>query len=115
MKPSEPSLPARHTLLVPDRVFDGQEFLEGHAVLLDGGRIAAVEPISAFSGMQDREVLDGGLLAPGFIDVQVNGGGGRMFADCDRAAEVAAIAMTHRRQGTTSVVATRERITIHLP
>ena len=66
------------------RIFDGRLFHEAMAVVVDGKKILSIEPISSLSASIDRVGLDGGLLAPGFIDVQVNGGGGALLKDIDR-------------------------------
>ena len=50
--------------------------------------------------------LAGGTLAAGFIDLQVNGGGGVMFNDAPTAATIAAIGRAHRAFGTTGFLAT---------
>jgi N-acetylglucosamine-6-phosphate deacetylase len=53
-----------------------------------------------------RHDLEGGHLAPGFIDVQVNGGGGVMFNAAPTAQTIARIAGAHRRFGTVGFLAT---------
>ncbi len=90
--------------LIGPRVFDGQRLLPaGTGVALLGGKIAAVGAPPPDS----RTVrLDGGVLAPGFIDLQVNGGGGMLFNDAPTAEAAARIAAAHRRFGTTSLLAT---------
>ena len=52
------------------------------------------------------ENLDGMLLAPGFIDAQVNGGGGILFNDSPDAESIRAIGAAHRRFGTTGFLPT---------
>ena len=47
-----------------------------------------------------------GLIAPGFIDVQVNGGGGVLFNDERSVEGIAAIGAAHRRFGTTGFLPT---------
>jgi len=87
------------------RIFDGERLLEGHAVVIDGGRIGAVVPRRDLAaGMTAREVQ--GLLAPGFIDVQVNGGGGILFNDGPTVEAIARIGAVHRRFGTTGFLVT---------
>ena len=73
-------------------------------VLLRGARIEAL----AAEPPPGAEVVDlaGGLLLPGFIDVQVNGGGGVLFNDRPTAEGIAHIAATHRRFGTTGLLPT---------
>ncbi|GMM93858.1 N-acetylglucosamine-6-phosphate deacetylase [Qipengyuania sp. MTN3-11] len=50
--------------------------------------------------------LEGGYLVPGFIDTQVNGGGGVLFNDAPTVETIAAIADAHRRFGTTGLLPT---------
>ncbi len=57
-------------------VFDGEMLREGAAVVIAEGLIEAVCRHEELPGGMDRHHLDGDLVAPGFIDIQVNGGGG---------------------------------------
>jgi N-acetylglucosamine-6-phosphate deacetylase len=93
------------TALVGARVFDGDRLLDGRAVILDGARISAVVASSEIpAGVAVRRLS--GLLAPGFIDTQVNGGGGVLF-NAERTAEgIVAIAAAHRAFGTTGLLPT---------
>jgi N-acetylglucosamine-6-phosphate deacetylase len=87
-------------ILVEDR------FLDGHALLLEGGSIAAiVEPSQIPTGYARRN-LDGHIVAPGFIDTQVNGGGGILFNEAPTVEAIAAIGAAHRRFGTTGFLPT---------
>ena len=88
------------------RVFDGQSIREGLAVVIDGPRIVAVGPEHALAPDLDQRPLRGGLLAPGFIDVQVNGGGGALLNDNPTIDTVRRIAESHRRFGTTGMLPT---------
>ena len=54
----------------------------------------------------ERRVLNGGLLVPGFIDVQVNGGGGALLNDNPTIDTVRRIAESHRKFGTTGMLPT---------
>ena len=88
------------------RIFDGEEFRDGHAVVIDGSRITAVVPHSQIpSGIENRN-LGGGLLAPGFIDVQVNGGGGALLNGDPSVDTVRVIAAAHRKFGTVGLLPT---------
>lgn len=87
------------------RIFTGESFLENHAVVVDGERITAVLPRTAAGGLEIRD-LGGGILAPGFIDVQVNGGGGALLNDNPSVDTVRTIAASHRRFGTTGMLPT---------
>lgn len=91
--------------LLPDRVFLEGGPVAGLAVLIADGRIAAV--ISADEMPDDaRGVRLDGDLAAGFIDIQVNGGGGVLFNDTPTTDGIAAIAAAHRRFGTTGLLPT---------
>ena len=93
-------------VLVNARVFDGEVIREGLAVVLEGAGIAAlVSQDEAPDDARHRD-LDGGLLAPGFLDVQVNGGGGVLFNQSPSVEGIRAIGEAHRRFGTTGFLAT---------
>ena len=88
------------------RVFDGESIREGLAVVIDGPRIVDVGPEHALAPDLDQRPLRGGLLAPGFIDVQVNGGGGALLNDNPTIDTVRHIAESHRKFGTTGMLPT---------
>lgn len=92
------------TALVNGRVMLPSGLSDGVCVVIDGGEIVAVAP-SAPAGAETVD-LGGGLLLPGFIDTQVNGGGGRLFNDDPSVDTIAVIAATHRRYGTTGLLPT---------
>ena len=92
--------------LVNGRVMTDQGLEEGLAVRLSGGRIAAVGPAADVAADARVRDLQGGLLLPGFIDIQVNGGGGALFNDAPTAQTIAAIGRAHRRFGTTGFLPT---------
>jgi len=94
------------TLLVGARIFDGERFLDDHAVVLESGSIADVVPTASIPADSERETLEGGVLAPGFVDAQVNGGGGVLFNAQPDLNGVAVIAGTHREFGTTALLPT---------
>jgi N-acetylglucosamine-6-phosphate deacetylase len=82
-------------------------FVRDHVVLVERGRIEAVVP-EGDARCRDAERVDlgGGLLLPGFVDVQVNGGGGALFNESPDVDAVRTIARAHRRFGTTSLLPT---------
>ena len=90
------------TLLTGATPFDGIRLRPGMAVAIEDGRIAGLVPDPGTGG--DR--LAGGILAPGFIDLQVNGGGGVMLNDAPTPATMARIAQAHRAFGTTAILPT---------
>jgi N-acetylglucosamine-6-phosphate deacetylase len=95
------------TALTHARVLTDEGWRDDLAVVLDGGRIAALLP-PADPRLQDmpRQDLDGALLLPGFIDVQVNGGGGMLFNEAPTVATIRRIGAAHRRYGTTGFLPT---------
>jgi N-acetylglucosamine-6-phosphate deacetylase len=95
------------TALVNARLVGDDGIRSGAAVVLSGDRIAAVLPAhDPRVAAATRLDLEGGLLAPGFIDVQVNGGGGVLLNNTPTAEGVRAIARAHRRFGTTGLLPT---------
>jgi N-acetylglucosamine-6-phosphate deacetylase len=88
------------------RVFTGERFLEDHTVLLDGDRILDVLPAASVPAEFCRHDLGGGVLAPGFLDAQVNGGGGVLFNEQRTAQGATAIALAHARHGSTGLLPT---------
>jgi N-acetylglucosamine-6-phosphate deacetylase len=95
------------TALVNGRCITGGALVSGHTVLLSGGRIEAlVEPRDARCAGAAVVDLEGRILLPGFIDVQVNGGGGVLFNDDPSPGSIRAIGAAHRHFGTTGFLPT---------
>ena len=92
------------TAFIGARIFDGM-VLHDDAVLLTDG--AAVTGLAA-SVPSGAEVIDlaGGILSPGLIDLQVNGGGGLMVDGHTAPQTLRAICLTHARLGTTGLLPT---------
>jgi N-acetylglucosamine-6-phosphate deacetylase len=87
-------------------LLDGR-LVDNRAVLLEDDRIAAiVEPSDPRCRGAQSHDLAGALLLPGFIDVQVNGGGGVLFNDAPTVESIRAIGEAHRRFGTTAFLPT---------
>ena len=88
-----------------DACLQGDSFTTGMAVVVEGGRIEAIIPESAVKGARQID-LGGGILLPGFIDVQVNGGGGALFNASRDVETIRRIGAAHRRFGTTGFLPT---------
>lgn len=88
------------------RIFDGDNIHAGLAMIIEGSRIADVIASSRITPGIERRQLSGGLLVPGFIDVQVNGGGGALLNSNPSIETVARIAASHRKFGTTGLLPT---------
>jgi N-acetylglucosamine-6-phosphate deacetylase len=97
----------RSHAVLAHRVFDGQRWRSNAAALIEDGRIRGLAAWSEVPNDWPRRRLpNGALLAPGFIDLQVNGGGGILLNDDPTAANMRAIARMHRRYGTTACLPT---------
>ncbi len=92
--------------LTASRVFDGERWLAGHAVVIAGEDIRAVVPTTELPADIRCNDLGEGTLAPGLVDIQVNGGGGVLLNNDPSAEGVISIAAAHRRLGTTSLLPT---------
>jgi len=88
------------------RVFDGETIRKDVAVLVEGAHIAGIIAEATRDDGISRRRLDGGLLAPGFVDIQVNGGGGTLFNADPTPDGIARMAAAHRRFGTTGLLPT---------
>jgi len=89
------------------RVLLDEGFVDGRVVLVEDGEIADICGMGdARIGDAKRVDLAGALLVPGFVDSQVNGGGGVLFNDDPSVATIRTIGAAHRRFGTTSFLPT---------
>ncbi|MBV9016822.1 MAG: N-acetylglucosamine-6-phosphate deacetylase [Alphaproteobacteria bacterium] len=90
-----------------DFVFDGSAVHRDHAVILEGDAIGGLVPIREVPvKLPARHLPEGAWLAPGFIDIQVNGGGDVLFNDMPSVDGIAAIVAAHRPFGTTALLPT---------
>jgi N-acetylglucosamine-6-phosphate deacetylase len=87
------------------RIFDGERMFDGYAVVMEGSRIADLPPVRNLDPSIPQRRIEG-LLAPGFIDVQVNGGGGVLLNDAPDVQTIRTIGAAHRRFGTTGFLPT---------
>jgi N-acetylglucosamine-6-phosphate deacetylase len=97
-------------VLVNGRILTEAGVVEDKCVVIENGRIAAIAPLADAPALAPtsapRHDLAGGLLVPGFIDTQVNGGGGVLFNDSPTVEAIAAIGAAHRPFGTTGFLPT---------
>jgi N-acetylglucosamine-6-phosphate deacetylase len=98
----------REQLLVPARVLSTDGLRDDLCVWLRDGRIHALPPKNELAALTHlpRQDLNDALLAPGFVDLQVNGGGGLLFNDAPTPETLRVITRAHRRFGTTALLAT---------
>ncbi len=91
--------------LTAKRIFDGAEWHENAAVVFSNGRIDCIQPTASLS--PEVEKIDGGeIIAPGFIDLQVNGGGGVLLNEEPTVEGIATICAAHAKFGTTALLPT---------
>jgi N-acetylglucosamine-6-phosphate deacetylase len=93
--------------IVADYVFDGSIKHESAAVVIEGSKINCVRPQAELPGeLPNQRLPPGAWLAPGFIDLQVNGGGDLLFNNSPTPDTIMAIAAAHRKLGTTGFLPT---------
>jgi N-acetylglucosamine-6-phosphate deacetylase len=93
--------------VVADCVFDGAIRHDHAAVVVAGSKIVQIVPKSEVAEIPAVTVLPEDVwLAPGFVDIQVNGGGDVLFNDSPKPAALSTIAAAHRRFGTTGFLPT---------
>lgn len=93
------------TIYTGAQVFDGATLHDGAALVVEEGARAAILPLSEAPWGQ-QVALEGGILTPGFIDLQANGGGGVMFNDETSVDGLRIIAAAHATTGTCAFLPT---------
>ncbi|HLX99419.1 MAG TPA: N-acetylglucosamine-6-phosphate deacetylase, partial [Roseiarcus sp.] len=88
------------------RLFDGERLHDDRALIVEGGSIQALTRVQDRPLGGEQVDLGGGILSPGFIDWQINGGGGVLFNAEPTVEGIAAIASAHRRAGVTAFLPT---------
>lgn len=63
------------------KIFTGTQLLADHCVLTDSGKVRAIIPVEDMPDSGQKINLQGRLLAPAFIDLQIYGGNGRLFGE----------------------------------
>lgn len=92
-------------LLTGARVFDGDRLFPG-SVLVESGHVAAIIERDQELPKVARLNLGGGILAPGLVDLQVNGGGGVLLNDSPSVGTLQAMVAAHERLGATHILPT---------
>lgn len=87
-------------------IFDGTIFHTGYALRMEGGVVTALGPEAEVPAVGEAVDLNGDILSPGYIDLQVNGGDGVMFNDDPSVDTLARMAAAHRRLGTAAILPT---------
>lgn len=87
------------------RIFDGADWHDGAALVVGDGLVEGIVAADLPSDLR-REPLDGGMLVPGFIDLQVNGGGGVLLNEVPTLDGIRTICETFAQFGTTGLLPT---------
>ncbi len=83
------------------RLFDGQNFIDDQVLTIIDGVISAID-----QNIDEVDVKATGLVVPGYIDLQVNGGGGALFNDSPSVDKLKTIMTAHAKFGTTAMMPT---------
>lgn len=87
------------------RIFDGEYWHERSALVVADGKIEQIIAADSPTDAQ-RAPMGGGMLVPGFIDLQVNGGGGAQFNLTPTVTTISTICKTYAHFGTTGCLPT---------
>jgi N-acetylglucosamine-6-phosphate deacetylase len=88
------------------KIFTHNQFIDNHSLIVCNDRIDSLITDSQLPRDIKQILLNGGVLAPGFIDLQVNGGGGEFFTQNPSLSAIKTILDAHRSKGTTSLLPT---------
>ncbi|BBM35324.1 N-acetylglucosamine-6-phosphate deacetylase [Pseudoleptotrichia goodfellowii] len=92
------------------KIFDGEKFTDKDAVVIEDKKIKKVANTSELSEeeLKNHEVVDinGMILSPGFLDLQINGCGGVLFNDDISRKALEIMNETNKRFGCTSFLPT---------
>ncbi|AGN87728.1 N-acetylglucosamine-6-phosphate deacetylase [Enterobacter sp. R4-368] len=95
--------------LTQGRIYTGHEILDDHALVIANGLIERLCPLAELPTGIEQRSLNGAILAPGFIDVQLNGCGGVQFNDTAEAVSVKTLEImqqANEKSGCTSYLPT---------
>ncbi len=87
-------------------IFDGFSRHQHSSLLIENGRVKGIVPEHDAPPVAEQIFLDGGMIIPGFIDLQVNGGGGVLLNESPGAEAIETICQTHFQFGTTALLPT---------
>ena len=96
----------RPTAYLADRIFDGEWMHDDAALIVDGEQVSGLRRSEDVPVNARRIILENGLIVPGYVDLQVNGGGGVMFYDAPNVDILKTVAEAHARVGATSILPT---------
>jgi len=95
--------------LTHGRIYTGHEILDDHAIVIANGLIERLCPLTELPAGIEQRSLNGAIVSPGFIDVQLNGCGGVQFNDTAEAVSIETLEIMQRaneKSGCTSYLPT---------
>ncbi|MDO6447117.1 N-acetylglucosamine-6-phosphate deacetylase [Colwellia sp. 1_MG-2023] len=84
-----------------DKIFDGQKYYDHQVLTIEDGKVLSIDDDTT-----SVDVVVKGMIAPGYIDLQVNGGGGVLFNDSPSLDSLRTIITAHSQFGTTGMLPT---------
>nr|WP_319513963.1 N-acetylglucosamine-6-phosphate deacetylase [uncultured Cohaesibacter sp.] len=94
------------TAFCADRIFDGNHFAEKAALLVDGDTVTGIVKQDSIPSHYAQHANKAPMIVPGFVDLQVNGGGGALLNETPTQEGIATICEAHARFGTTALMPT---------
>lgn len=96
-----------HSFALTDSIlFTGEAFIEGHALLIESGHVLDIVSSAKLPANLPAFSCAGHILAPGFIDCQVNGGGGILLNKEPTPSSTLILSAAHAKSGTTRLLPT---------
>ena len=89
-----------------NRIFDGDKFHEKAALLIEGTKVIGITNQSEIPSHYEQSTTTADMIVPGFVDLQVNGGGGALLNESPSEEGIRTICEAHARFGTTALMAT---------
>ncbi len=86
--------------ICPDFIFDGTALVAGVSVRVEDGCV-----VGTSERIESNKVISG-ILSPGFVDLQVNGGGGMIVNNAPTIEAIGVISGAHRQYGTVAIMPT---------
>ncbi|WP_170409618.1 N-acetylglucosamine-6-phosphate deacetylase [Ruegeria atlantica] len=96
----------REVIFRNGQIFDGNRLMQDHAIVFRDGCSGDIVPEAEVARNKDSFDLNGDILSPGYVDLQVNGGDGIMFNDDPSVETIRRIASAHRSLGVASLLPT---------
>lgn len=94
------------TAITGASIFDGHLWHADAALLVEFGHVSGIVARGAIPERTAVVTLDGGMIVPGFVDLQVNGGGGVLFNNAPTLDAIRTICSAHAQFGTTALLPT---------